>query len=108
MIDLRLLDLSSKKEELRILKGELKDCCYDCLTQLSIFDEKDSEKPFENCDLIVMLGGMPRRPGMDRNDVFEINAEIFKEQGRLINKAAKPTCKCLVVANPVLHARSRR
>jgi len=44
---------------------------------------------------------MPRKPGMDRNEVFEINAEIFQRQGQYINIAAKKTVKCLVVANPV-------
>jgi malate/lactate dehydrogenase len=44
---------------------------------------------------------MPRKPGMDREELFAINAEIFKNQGLLIDKAAKKTCKFLVVANPV-------
>lgn len=44
---------------------------------------------------------MPRKPGMDREELFSINAEIFQAQGRYLEKVAKKTCKSLVVANPV-------
>jgi len=69
---------------------------------VTIYDEKDQEKPFSECDLVIFLGGMPRRPGMERQDVFEINAEIFQQQGKHLDKVAKKTCKSLVVANPVI------
>lgn len=37
---------------------------------------------------------------MERKELLEINAKIFKEQGAALNDVAKPTCRCLVVANP--------
>lgn len=40
-IELRLIDISTKHDELRILKEELDDCCYQNLKSISIFDEKD-------------------------------------------------------------------
>ena len=40
-VHLRLLDLSSKHEQLRILREELDDCCFECVTAVEIYDEKD-------------------------------------------------------------------
>ncbi len=58
--------MSTKRDDLKILKEELDDCCYQNLSGIMIFDEKDEEKPFEDADLAIFLGGMPRKPGMDR------------------------------------------
>lgn len=106
-IELRLVDIASKRDELLILREELDDCCYNNVTKIDIFDEKDESAPFQDADLAIFLGGMPRKPGMDRNEVFEINAEIFQRQGRYLEQAAKKSVKCLVVANPVPPLRVR-
>lgn len=37
-IELRLIDISSKRDELKILKEELDDCCYQYLSNIAIFD----------------------------------------------------------------------
>ena len=37
---------------------------------------------------------------MERKDLLEVNAKIFKEQGEAIDKYSKKTIKVLVVANP--------
>lgn len=55
---------------------------------------------FEDLDVGVFIGGFPRKPGMERKDLLNINAKIFKEQGTALNDKAKATCHCVVVANP--------
>lgn len=63
-LDLRLIDFSTKLQELAILKEELDDCCFSNINCISIFTEKDKEKPFEDIDVGIFLGGLPRKPGM--------------------------------------------
>jgi len=49
--------------------------------------------------VIVFLGGFPRKPGMERKDLLQINKKIFIEQAKALSEAKKDV-KCLVVANP--------
>ena len=48
----------------------------------------------------MFLGGFPRKPGMERKDLLEINGKIFKAQAEALNNVANQNVKCLVVANP--------
>ena len=54
---------------------------------------------FKDCDVIVFLGGFPRKQGMERKDLLQMNKKIFVEQGKALS-VAKPDVKCVVVANP--------
>lgn len=54
---------------------------------------------FKDADVIVFLGGFPRKPGMERKDLLQINKKIFIEQGKALS-VAKKDVKCLVIANP--------
>ena len=54
---------------------------------------------FKDADVIVFLGGSPRKPGMERKDLLQVNKQIFVEQGKALSSAKKDV-KCLVVANP--------
>jgi malate dehydrogenase len=98
-ITLSLLDLNNEPQirELNGLKLELTDCNYENL--LSVSTHTDPNEAFKDCDIIVFIGGFPRKPGMERKDLLKINSKIFTEQG-LALKNAKEDVKCLVVANP--------
>ena len=98
-IVLSLLDLNNEPQlkELNGLKLELTDCNYENL--ISVSTHTDPNEAFKDCDIIVFIGGFPRKPGMERKDLFKINSKIFTEQG-LALKNAKEDVKCLVVANP--------
>ena len=98
-IILSLLDINNEPQikELNGLKLELTDCNYDNL--VSISTHTDPNEAFKDCDIIVFIGGFPRKPGMERKDLLKINSKIFTEQG-LALKNAKEDVKCLVVANP--------
>ena len=95
-VDLRLLDL-----HVDYLKGttmEIDDCFYPNLEKYSC--HSNPEEAFNDIDVAVLLGGMPRKDGMERKELLQINVGIFKVQGAALDKVAKKTCKVLVVANP--------
>ncbi len=77
---------------------ELDDCAYPLLK--GVIMGSDPKEVFQGIDVGIFVGGFPRKDGMERKELLEINAKIFKEQGAALNEVAKPTCKCLVVANP--------
>jgi len=60
----------------------------------------DLKKALEGCDVVVIPAGMPRKPGMTRDDLFAINASIVKT---LITGCAEacPNACILVISNPV-------
>jgi len=57
-------------------------------------------KIFRDADVGIFIGGFPRKDGMQRKDLLEINGKIFIEQGKALDQVAKKTCKSIVVANP--------
>lgn len=54
---------------------------------------------FKDADVIVFIGGFPRKKGMERKDLLDMNKKIFIQQSKALS-AAKKTVKCIVVANP--------
>lgn len=62
------------------------------------FGDKADEM-FSGADIIVFIGGQPRKPGMERKDLLHLNKLIFVEQAKSL-KFASPDVKCVIVANP--------
>lgn len=60
----------------------------------------NAEVAFNQADVAVLVGAKPRGPGMERKDLLNENAKIFKAQGEALDKHAKKTVKVLVVGNP--------
>jgi malate dehydrogenase len=58
------------------------------------------EKTLTGCDLVVIPAGIPRKPGMTRDDLFKINAGIVRD---LVTGVAKycPRAFVLIISNPV-------
>ena len=79
---------------------ELEDSCYSMLNNVVVTD--DPKIAFNNIDVAILLGGFPRREGMDRNDLINKNTSIFKSNGENLNLYAKPDCKVLVVIQLIL------
>ncbi|KAI9297296.1 malate dehydrogenase [Neoconidiobolus thromboides FSU 785] len=54
----------------------------------------------EGCDVVVIPAGVPRKPGMTRDDLFNINASIVRD---LASACAKycPKAHLLIISNPV-------
>jgi len=51
-------------------------------------------------DLFIMTAGLPRKPGMDRSDLLEVNGNIIKTVAAYIKKGS-PDAKVIVVSNPL-------
>merc|ERR1712176_687354 len=58
------------------------------------------EECLTGCDLVLIPAGMPRKPGMTRDDLFKVNADIAKG---LVEACAKfcPDAILLMIVNPV-------
>ena len=54
----------------------------------------------EGCDLVVIPAGVPRRPGMSRDDLFATNAGIVAELARACARHC-PRALVAVISNPV-------
>jgi malate dehydrogenase len=97
-IDLVMLDLSFAEAALGGVVMELQDCAFPLVNSLTA--TCDQTAAFTDIDVAVLVGAFPRRPGMERKDMLEKNAEIFQAQGKLLDTVAKKTVKVLVVGNP--------
>ncbi|KAL5520379.1 hypothetical protein ACEPAG_9603 [Sanghuangporus baumii] len=57
-------------------------------------------KALKGADIVVIPAGVPRKPGMTRDDLFKINAGIVRDLATGIAKVA-PKAFVLVISNPV-------
>jgi malate dehydrogenase len=51
-------------------------------------------------DVVLMTAGMPRKPGMDRSDLLEINGKIINDVGDYVRNGS-PNAVVVVVTNPL-------
>ena len=64
------------------------------------FGKDDLDAALVNADIVIIPAGMPRKPGMDRADLFNVNASIVKTLAEGIVKNC-PTALVGVITNPV-------
>jgi len=57
-------------------------------------------KALKGADVVVIPAGVPRKPGMSRDDLFNVNAKIIRDLATGIAKNA-PKAFVLVISNPV-------
>lgn len=81
-LNLRLLDIPACLPILEGVSLELQDSNYN-LSSLKI--TSDPKEAFENTDLCIMIGGFPRKDGMERKDLLKINGKIFSSQGEIMD-----------------------
>ena len=68
---------------------------YDCkITGTNSYEET------ENSDLVIITSGLPRKPGMSRDDLVKVNADIVKS---VVDQAVQksPDAILIVVSNPL-------
>ena len=58
------------------------------------------EASLKNCDIVVIPAGVPRKPGMTRDDLFNINAGIITELSKAICSTC-PNAFICIISNPV-------
>eukprot|EP00033_Pygsuia_biforma_P000441 GCRY01000525.1.p1 GENE.GCRY01000525.1~~GCRY01000525.1.p1 ORF type:complete len:334 (+),score=86.66 GCRY01000525.1:78-1079(+) len=94
----QLLEIPAAMVVLEAVKMELQDGAFPLVKDVIL--TSDAEVAFKDVDIACLVGAMPRGPGMERKDLLEANAKIFKIQGAAMNKVAKKTVKIVVVGNP--------
>ncbi|KAK5959172.1 malate dehydrogenase MDH1 PWA37_003860 [Arxiozyma heterogenica] len=64
-------------------------------------DEPDAlHNALKDSDVVVIPAGVPRKPGMTRDDLFNVNAGIVHDLAKATAEAAPDAC-VLVISNPV-------
>ncbi|MGR3177647.1 MAG: malate dehydrogenase [Candidatus Anammoxibacter sp.] len=53
-----------------------------------------------NSDIVVITSGLPRKPGMSRDDLLKVNAEIVKSVTENVVRKS-PDCILIIVSNPL-------
>ncbi|XP_031263748.1 malate dehydrogenase-like [Pistacia vera] len=95
---LHMLDIEPAAEALNGVKMELVDAAFPLLK--GVVATSDVVEACKDVNIAVMVGGFPRKEGMERKDVMSKNVSIYKAQASALEKHAAPNCKVLVVANP--------
>jgi malate dehydrogenase len=93
-----MLDIEPAKTALEGVKMELIDSAFPLLTD--VIATTDPEVAFKDADYAVLVGGFPRKAGMERKDVMSKNVAIYKGQASALERLAKKDVKVVVVANP--------
>lgn len=57
-------------------------------------------KAFEGADVIVIPAGVPRKPGMTRDDLFNTNASIVRDLAKVAAQVC-PKALLAIITNPV-------
>tara|TARA_B100000886_G_C20393990_1_gene479531 strand:- start:505 stop:1461 length:957 start_codon:yes stop_codon:yes gene_type:complete len=60
----------------------------------------DNYKDTKNSDVIIITAGVPRKPGMTRDDLLEINLKIIKQVAEGIKKTS-PDAFVICITNPL-------
>ncbi|CBZ30150.1 malate dehydrogenase [Leishmania mexicana MHOM/GT/2001/U1103] len=71
-------------------------------TPAKVFEYTKDElsKAVEDADLVVIPAGVPRKPGMTRDDLFNTNASIVRDLSKAVGKAS-PKAIIGIISNPV-------
>ncbi len=96
-----LLSLIETEQGLPGLNGvamELDDCAFPLLRDITC--TADLNQGMDGVNWAVLIGAVPRKQGMERADLLQINGGIFTSQGQAINQRAADDVRVFVVGNP--------
>jgi malate dehydrogenase len=97
-VELQLLELESAREALDGVAMELDDCAFPLLKNIVCTSDVNTAAVGANC--VILVGAVPRKQGMERSDLLQINGGIFTSQGQAINDNAADDVRVFVVGNP--------
>jgi malate dehydrogenase len=95
---LRLLEIEPAMSALEGVAMELEDCAFPLLSDIVV--TSDLKKAFDGTSWGLLVGSVPRKAGMERRDLLNVNGGIFRPQGRAIAEHAASDVRVLVVGNP--------
>jgi len=95
---LHLIEIEPAMKALEGVIMELDDCAFPLLK--GIHATSNPEEGFKGVNWALLVGGFPRKAGMERKDLLTVNAKIFIEQGKALNRSAASDVRILVVGNP--------
>jgi malate dehydrogenase len=95
---LRLLEIEPAMPALQGVAMELDDCAFPLLAGIEA--TSDLATAFSGTSWALLVGSIPRKAGMERGDLLNVNGGIFKPQGQAINAHAADDVRVLVVGNP--------
>jgi len=97
-VDLRLSDIPQMVDKAKGVLMELEDGAYPLLANITA--SADRAVTHKDADWMLLVGSVPRGPGMERGDLIRKNGPIFVEEGRAIAQHASPGVRIAVVGNP--------
>ena len=97
-IVLRLLEIEPAMTALEGVVMEIEDGAHALVEGIEA--TSDLTHAFDGASWCLLVGSVPRKAGMERSDLLEVNGGIFKPQGEAINAHAANDVRVLVVGNP--------
>ncbi len=97
-VELQLLELEAALPALNGVAMELDDCAFPLLKNITC--TSDLNQAFSGANWSLLVGSIPRKQGMERADLLEVNGGIFTKQGKAINDNAADDARIFVVGNP--------
>ena len=95
---LHLLEIEPALPALEGVCMELDDCAFPLLKGMVPTGSLD--EGFNGVNWALLVGSVPRKQGMERQDLLGINGKIFIGQGKAIEGNAASDIRTLVVGNP--------
>ena len=97
--DIVLLDIPDKEG---VAKGKALDLF--CCSPMEGFDSEvigtSDYADTKDSDVVIITAGLPRKPGMSRDDLIETNVKIVRSVSEQVAEHS-PDCVIIVVANPL-------
>jgi malate dehydrogenase len=95
---LHLIEIEPAMPALQGLAMELEDGGFPLLKGVVV--TSSLEEGFRGVNWALLVGSVPRKPGMERKDLLGVNGKIFVVQGQALQQHAAPDVRILVVGNP--------
>jgi malate dehydrogenase len=95
---LRLLEIEPGMKALEGVVMELDDSAFPLLSD--VVATADLKTAFDGTNWALLVGSIPRKAGMERGDLLNVNGGIFRPQGQAIAAHAASDVRIVVVGNP--------
>ena len=93
-IDLRLSDIAPMIDKAKGVVMELEDGAYPLLARVTA--SSDRAESHRDADWVLLVGSVPRGPGMERGDLIRKNGPIFVDEGKAIAQYGSKNVRVVV------------